>query len=303
MHDTSAFEDEKVTELFLKFGYEGVGLFYVFLEKIGKHEKPVKTSVLKSQLKVGKKLDKCWNFMEEIGLISTNNGETFNKQLLNFSEKFQIKSEKNKIRIAKWRENQALIENVTHSECVRNADKEQLITVNNNKDNILLEKESKENLVDIDKNILEQNLTAEKIDSNPPAPFTTKGQKKEKMKFEPNFDFCENSPLKEVLKRWLKYKEWKGQRYKGQDSIETMFKKLNEYSRGDPGVALEIIEDAIAKNYSGFFKPTNKFTNDTNTKNNKGTDDLICGINASSLAGFLGTSTDELLGRTTNGTR
>ena len=49
MHDTSAFEDEKVTELFLKFGYEGVGLFYVFLEKIGKHEKPVKTSVLKSQ--------------------------------------------------------------------------------------------------------------------------------------------------------------------------------------------------------------------------------------------------------------
>jgi hypothetical protein len=241
--------------------------------------------------------------MEEIGLISTNNGETFNKQLLNFSEKFQIKSEKNKIRIAKWRENQALIENVTHSECVRNADKEQLITVNNNKDNILLEKESKENLVDIDKNILEQNLTAEKIDSNPPAPFTTKGQKKEKMKFEPNFDFCENSPLKEVLKRWLKYKEWKGQRYKGQDSIETMFKKLNEYSRGDPGVALEIIEDAIAKNYSGFFKPTNKFTNDTNTKNNKGTDDLICGINASSLAGFLGTSTDELLGRTTNGTR
>lgn len=132
--------------------------------------------------------------------------------------------------------------------------------------NILLEKESKENLVDINKNILEQNLTAEKIDSNPPTPFTSKGQKKEKMKFEPNFDFCENSPLKEVLKRWLKYKEWKGQRYKGQDSIETMFKKLNEYSRGDPGVALEIIENAIARNYSGFFKP-NEQTQKTTKKN------------------------------------
>lgn len=130
MHDTSAFEDEKVTELFLNYGYEGVGLFYVFLEKIGKHEKPVKTAVLKSQLKVGKKLEKCWNFMEEIGLISSNNGETFNKQLLNFSEKFQIKSEKNKKRISQWRENQALAENVTRSESVRNAGKEKIITDN-----------------------------------------------------------------------------------------------------------------------------------------------------------------------------
>ena len=75
----------------MKFGYEGLGLFYTLLEKIAKQEKPVKTSVLKSQLKVGKRLEKCWNFMEEIDIISSNNGETFNKQLLNFSEKYQIK--------------------------------------------------------------------------------------------------------------------------------------------------------------------------------------------------------------------
>ena len=166
----------------------------------------------------------------------------------------------------------------THVESVQQTSTHSTVSVNDNVNvsvnvinkDILLEKESKENLVDIDKNILEQNLTAEKIDSNPPTPFTSKGQKKEKMKFEPNFDFCENSPLKEVLKRWLKYKEWKGQRYKGQDSIETMFKKLNEYSRGDPGVALEIIEDAIARNYSGFFKPneqTQKTTQKTTQKN------------------------------------
>lgn len=162
----------------------------------------------------------------------------------------------------------------THVESVEQTSTHSTVSVNDNVNvsvnvinkDILLEKESKENLVDIDKNILEQNLTAEKIDSNPPTPFTSKGQKKEKMKFEPNFDFCENSPLKEVLKRWLKYKEWKGQRYKGQDSIETMFKKLNEYSRGDPGVALEIIENAIARNYSGFFKP-NEQTQKTTQKN------------------------------------
>lgn len=123
LHDTSAIDDEKVAELFIRFGYEGVGLFYVILEKLGKQEKPIKTLVLKSQLKVGKRLEKCWNFMEEIGLISSNNGETFNKQLLNFSEKYQIKKEKNAKRISEWRKNQEIMENVTRYEQVCNSPK------------------------------------------------------------------------------------------------------------------------------------------------------------------------------------
>lgn len=123
LHDTSAIDDEKVAELFIRFGYEGVGLFYVILEKIGKQEKPIKTLVLKSQLKVGKRLEKCWNFMEEIGLISSNNGETFNKQLLNYSEKYKIRKEKNAKRISEWRKNQESIENVTCYEQVCNSPK------------------------------------------------------------------------------------------------------------------------------------------------------------------------------------
>ena len=113
LHDTNSFDDEKVTELFMKFGYEGLGLFYTLLEKIAKQEKPVKTSVLKSQLKVGKRLEKCWNFMEEIDIISSNNGETFNKQLLNFSEKYQIKKEKTRIKVSEWREKQTDKKDVT----------------------------------------------------------------------------------------------------------------------------------------------------------------------------------------------
>jgi hypothetical protein len=113
LHDTSAFDDEKITELYLQFGYEGLGLFYTCLEKIGKQEKPVKTEVLKAQLRVGKRLEKCWSFMEEIGLISSNNGETFNKQLLNFSEKYQIKKEKTREKVSEWRKKQQDIENVT----------------------------------------------------------------------------------------------------------------------------------------------------------------------------------------------
>lgn len=135
LHDTSAFEDEKVSELFINYGYEGVGLFYVILEKLGKQEKPIKTTVLKSQLKIGKKLEKCWNFMESLGIISSNNGETFNKQLLNFSETYQIKSEKNAKRISEWREKQTDAKNVTCSESVRNAPKVKVSKVKVSKEN------------------------------------------------------------------------------------------------------------------------------------------------------------------------
>ena len=113
LHDTNAFNDEKVTELFMKFGYEGVGLFYTILEKFANQEKPIKTNVIKAQLKIGKRLNKCWNFMEEIDLIQSVNGESFNKQLLNFSESYQIKKEKTRKKVAEWRKKQADAESVT----------------------------------------------------------------------------------------------------------------------------------------------------------------------------------------------
>ena len=139
LHDSNSFNDEKITELYLQYGYEGLGLFYTLLEKLALQEKPIKTNVLKHQLNVGKKLDKVWEFMEQIDLISSNNGETFNKQLLNFSKKYQVSKEKNAKRISEWRENQAVSENVTRSELVRNDDKVKLSKV----------KESKVKLIDI----------------------------------------------------------------------------------------------------------------------------------------------------------
>lgn len=130
LHDTASFEDEKISELFINFGYEGLGLFYTLIEKMARQEKPIKTNVLKHQCKVGKRLEKCWDFMEEIDLISSNNGETFNKQLLNFSEKYQIKKEKNAKRISQWREKQVVTENVTHSERACNTPKVKKSKVN-----------------------------------------------------------------------------------------------------------------------------------------------------------------------------
>src|SRR3972149_2804113 len=123
LHDSNAFNDEKITELYIKFGYEGLGLFYTLLEKLAQQEKPIKTDILKTQLNVGKRLNRCWNFMEKIGIIHSNNDDTFSKQLLNFSENYQIKKQKNTERIRQWRENQANIKNVTCYEHVYNAPK------------------------------------------------------------------------------------------------------------------------------------------------------------------------------------
>jgi hypothetical protein len=120
LHDTNSFNDEKITELFINYGYEGLGLFYTVLEKLATQEKPINTTVLKHQLKVGKKLEKCWKFMESLGILSSNNGETFNKQLLNYSEKFKEIREKNKERQNKFRENQQDIKKVTRDKRVSN---------------------------------------------------------------------------------------------------------------------------------------------------------------------------------------
>jgi len=138
LHDTNSFDDEKITELFTNFGYEGLGLFYTLLEKIAKQEKPVKTQVLKTQLKVGKRLEKCWNFMEEIGIISSKNGDTFNEKLLNYSEMYQIKKEKTRKKVSEWREKQANTESVTNYVPVSNPPKVKVYKVKVSKGNIYI---------------------------------------------------------------------------------------------------------------------------------------------------------------------
>ena len=123
LHDTNSFNDEKITELYIHFGYEGLGLFYTILEKFASQEKPIKTIVLKKQLNIGKKLEKCWKFLEDIELIQSDNGESFNERILNFAGKYKIKSEKNAERVAQWRDKQVVTKNVTHYKQECNTDK------------------------------------------------------------------------------------------------------------------------------------------------------------------------------------
>ena len=97
----------------MEFGYEGLGVFYTFLEKIAQQEKPVNEEVIKKQLNIRKRLSKVWDFMKQIGLISIKNGEVFNENLINFAESYQIKKEKTRKKVSEWRDKQKDSEDVT----------------------------------------------------------------------------------------------------------------------------------------------------------------------------------------------
>ena len=139
LHDVNSFNDDKVTLLFMKFGYEAVGLFYVILEKLALQEKPIDEIVLKSQLKIKKRLTKQLNFMYEIGILSVQNGEVFSINILKNTENYQEKKEKNRKKVSEWREKQDNTKNVTGTKPVRN--RPNISKVNISKVNIITLKE------------------------------------------------------------------------------------------------------------------------------------------------------------------
>ncbi len=61
-----------------------------------------------------------------------------------------------------------------------------------------------------------------------------------------------------IFDRWIEYKKARKEMYKTQDSYETAFRKLLNYSENDSKIAHLIIDSAIGNNYSGFFKLTEK---------------------------------------------
>jgi len=218
LHDTSASDDEKITELFIEHGYEGLGLFYCILEKIAKQEKPIKTAVLKAQLKVGKKLEKCWSFMESLELISSNNGETFNERILSYSETYQVKKEKNRKRISDWRDNKEVEKNVTSYKNVRNDSKVKESKVKESKGN-----NTTQQAADFDNKVLI-------------LPWNSK-------KFLENWD------------RWKDYKKKQHRfTYKSLDSEQATLFDLAKISSGLENDAIEIINQSIAKGWAGLFE-------------------------------------------------
>ncbi|MBR8805992.1 hypothetical protein [Porphyromonas levii] len=63
------------------------------------------------------------------------------------------------------------------------------------------------------------------------------------------------TPLSPAFEKWLAYKREKRQSYRSERALRACYNQLEHYSKGDPKVAMEIIERSIAMNYSGFFEP------------------------------------------------
>lgn len=122
------------------------------------------------------------------------------------------------------------------------------------------------------KHIKKNQLKEESIESYPPLYISPQGEKskteveveeveveeakpkKPKVKIEKNplnMD-CVPEDLVDVVNTWLNYKKEKQQTYK-QSGFNAMVKKLIAYSGGDPQIAQQIIDNAMAANYMGFF--------------------------------------------------
>lgn len=239
LHDTSAFDDEKITELYLKFGYEGLGLFYTCLEKIGKQEKPIKTTVLKAQLKVGKRLEKCWSFMEQIGILSSNNGDTFNGQLLNFSETYQIKKEKTRKKVSEWREKQKDMESVTSYVPVSNPPKVKESKVKESKeDNNIIAFENFWDLYDKNEDKIQcetlwmQLENSERIECITKLPEYVKSTPDKQFRKSPKQFIKNKSWRNEIIKTGSTFKLTPAFQLSAEDDLE--YKQLKEKTYGNP---------------------------------------------------------------------
>ncbi len=57
-----------------------------------------------------------------------------------------------------------------------------------------------------------------------------------------------------LVESWLDYKRSRGENYKSDMSVKKFHTMLRNYSRGDPGLARQIIDKSIANNWAGIFE-------------------------------------------------
>lgn len=243
-HDTNSLDDEKMYLLHMNFGYEGVGLFFCILEKLAKQEKPINTDVLKRQLRVGKKLEKCWKFMESLEIISSNNGETFNKRLTNFIETYAEKKEKIAKRVLEYREKQQVTENVTrYKQDCNSIDKIRL-------DKIRLEENIVKPLTPFQGDEVVQTSYEKKEVEKPP--------RKRLTKFIPDLSVLPDQASRDLIQEFLDYRTEKGKPYKTQKGIDRLISQLRTLAGGSFTRAKAILDQSISAEWDGIFPLKNQ---------------------------------------------
>lgn len=91
----------------------------------------------------------------------------------------------------------------------------------------------------------------------PPPPAPPSAPVKKRQEYEIWSEAIEPPELRMLVLEWMLHKRSRGETYKNQKSFSLMVEKLRKFSKGDVNVAREIIEDAMSKNYAGFFEPKN----------------------------------------------
>lgn len=71
-----------------------------------------------------------------------------------------------------------------------------------------------------------------------------------------DLDYIEEE-FAETFTAWLEYKKDRRENYKSEKSLRLCYNKLMKVSNNNPDVALQVIENAIASNYAGFFELKN----------------------------------------------
>lgn len=80
-------------------------------------------------------------------------------------------------------------------------------------------------------------------------------------------DEIENT-YKDVFIKWILYKKTRKEKYKDEKTLKMAYEKLFKISEGNAELAEEIIDDAMANNYSGFFKLKTSKKENGNKKSN-----------------------------------
>ena len=86
-----------------------------------------------------------------------------------------------------------------------------------------------------------------------------------------DFDFISNEFL-ETFTLWLEYKKDRRENYKSEKSLKACYNKLVKLSKDNPAIASQIINEAIANNWAGFFELKNNKYEYGNKKQTNSTD-------------------------------
>lgn len=91
--------------------------------------------------------------------------------------------------------------------------------------------------------------------------------------FIPSFDGFELSFVSdeymEAFVFWLEYKKDRRERYQSEKSLKLCYNKLVKLSKNDPVIATQIINEAVARNWKGFFELENNKDNEADRKPSK----------------------------------